>query len=106
MAKKLSEMFGNDNFFLEEECASGDVTFTFYDIPQPISESLGNIRGAKKVKKVIGIAEGVFSVLDGTSRNNRFYPESFWKSVILNEEMQKKFLLEECWVLLDIMIKK
>ena len=90
MAKKLSEIFGTEMTFLEEECATGSINYTFYETPQPISESLSGIRGAKKIKKVIGIAEGVFSVLDGTSRNNRFYPESFWKAVVLNEDMQKK----------------
>ena len=89
MVKKLSDLYGMGSTFLEEECATGDVNFEFYEVPKPISESI-SLRGGKKIKKILGIAEGVFSVLDGTSRNNRFYPESFWKAVVLNEDMQRK----------------
>ncbi len=75
---KLSEMFG-EGTFIEEEYALGITQYVKHETPVEISESNSQL---PKGTKCFGIAEGIFGVLDGESRNKRFYPEDFWRSIV------------------------
>lgn len=79
--------------FIEEEYgyAETDLKFTFYDNPQPLSESLKeSVFGPAGDYKVIGIAEGVFFPIGGTSRNGRIYEEDHWTHVLGQDHIKNK----------------
>jgi hypothetical protein len=73
--------------FIEEAHPVGKLEFTSHDPNDTgrICEGLD-----KKTYRTIGVAEGTFFVLNGVSRNNRFYPEEFWREVALSEDVQSR----------------
>lgn len=39
---------------------------------------------------VLAVVQGVFFVPDGVSRNERFYPKTFWETILINEDLQRR----------------
>ena len=82
MVKTLSENYDFIENSLEESYQQGygDLTFNF---DQTLVESLNaNQANTSDRKGIIGIAEGVFFVPGGTSRNKRIYPQGLWEKVL------------------------
>lgn len=71
--------------FIEESCSTEPLSFTDFD-ETIISEA----QTVKSPFKIIGRLAGKFAPVGGFSRNNRYYPESHWKTVLESEEVQRR----------------
>lgn len=71
--------------FIDESCSTEPLSFTDFD-ETIISEA----QTVKSPFKIIGRLAGKFAPVGGFSRNNRYYPESHWKTVLESEEVQRR----------------
>ena len=87
------------NISEEEKLAWGDVDFieesaSFCDVPLEFQDTdtieISEAESRKSPFKIIGRLAGKFAPVGGFSRNNRYYPESHWKTVLESEEVQRR----------------
>lgn len=88
-----------NNISEEEKLTWGDVDFieesaSFCDIPLEFKDTdvieISESENKKSPFKIIGRLAGKFAPVGGFSRNNRYYPESHWKTVLESEEVQRR----------------
>lgn len=88
-----------NNISEEEKLTWGDVDFieesaSFCDTPLEFKDTdvieISESENKKSPFKIIGRLAGKFAPVGGFSRNNRYYPESHWKTVLESEEVQRR----------------
>lgn len=85
MEEKVKTFLDEGYDFIEESCSTEPLSFTDFD-ETIISEA----QTAKSPFKIIGRLAGKFAPVGGFSRNNRYYPESHWKTVLESAEVQRR----------------
>ena len=85
MEEKVKTFLDEGYDFIEESCSTEPLSFTDFDETM-ISEA----QTAKSPFKIIGRLAGKFAPVGGFSRNNRYYPESHWKTVLESAEVQRR----------------
>ena len=85
MEEKLKSFLDEGYDFIEESCSTEPLSYTDFD-ETVISEA----QTVKSPFKIIGRLAGKFAPVGGFSRNNRYYPESHWKTVLESEEVQRR----------------
>lgn len=85
MEEQLKSFLDEGYDFIEESCSTEPLSFTDFD-ETIISEA----QTVKSPFKIIGRLAGKFAPVGGFSRNNRYYPESHWKTVLESEEVQRR----------------
>jgi hypothetical protein len=85
MEEKLKSFLDEGYDFIEESCSTEPLSYTDFN-ETVISEA----QTVKSPFKIIGRLAGKFAPVGGFSRNNRYYPESHWKTVLESEEVQRR----------------
>ena len=85
MEEQLKSFLDEGYDFIEESCSTEPLSYTDFD-ETVISEA----QTVKSPFKIIGRLAGKFAPVGGFSRNNRYYPESHWRTVLESEEVQRR----------------
>ena len=85
MEEQVKSFLDEGYDFIEESCSTEPLSYTDFD-ETVISEA----QTVKSPFKIIGRLAGKFAPVGGFSRNNRYYPESHWKTVLESEEVQRR----------------